>query len=405
MIGRGALRCRNSRVLHKLRAHQSGGPRSGTRSEPRDNVHTSTLILEPPKSELSLSRTRRTGESYARKRTKMDRVTAPGYQNLNNTDNRELQITESHENAQDYGVCLAEIVYPTRISSTPAQHHPGEAAQRSSPARHDGKLWDDPRRHTKPSPCKELHTLVSLVRESDDRRLSGPECEMLFLGGSCMKPQKQIWHIHSLSIKPDLQQRCPCAGAQAQPPPHLEEKNYLQKKRDTSSCTANMPVTPAPAMMAAQRRPRTASWCVEGAENLGAGSGESVVIALCVCVRNMKYQKHKVIMCVSCEYRGKRPPKHSVAIQQLDGVVDNVAQRLLPLRRHAPYLMTGSETSGKCELQSTRKLTMYQRSMPAPRKQLVADLRFEMFVNFFIATRHESVKLKSVQTETPTGAH
>ena len=148
----------------------------------------------------------------------MDRVTAPGYQHRNNTDNRELQITNSQENAKDYGVCLAEIVYSTRTSSTPAQHHPSEAAQRSSQARHDGKLWDDPRRHTKPSPAK-----------------------------NCTQP--------------DLQPRCPRAGAHAQPPPHLEEMNYLQKKRYTSSCTANMPVTPAPAMMAAQRCPRTASWC------------------------------------------------------------------------------------------------------------------------------------------------
>ena len=116
-------------------------PCSGTQNEPREkeNEHTSTANTSnegahfnsgygTAKSGIRLSRTHRT---YARKRTKTDRVTAPRYPNRNNTDNRELQIENPQENAQNYGMCLAEIVYNTRTSSSPSA-----AAQAQQPPSH-----------------------------------------------------------------------------------------------------------------------------------------------------------------------------------------------------------------------------------------------------------------------------
>ena len=77
-------------------------PRSGTQNEPRekenehtstantsDEEHTSTVDMEMPKSGKRLSRTHRT---YARKRTRTDRVTAPRYSK--SKQHRQQGVTE-----------------------------------------------------------------------------------------------------------------------------------------------------------------------------------------------------------------------------------------------------------------------------------------------------------------------
>ena len=75
---------------------------------PREKEHNSTVNMEPPKVEHAC-------DDLA------EQATAPKHQNRNDTDNKELQIEDSQENALDCGVCLARIVYITRTSSTPAQ--------------------------------------------------------------------------------------------------------------------------------------------------------------------------------------------------------------------------------------------------------------------------------------------
>ena len=122
MIGRAALRCKKTRSQETLLREQLKRrpvSRSGTRNRPREkeNEHTSTANTSgegahfnsgygTAKSRIRLSRTHKT---YARKRTKTDRVTAPRYSNRNNTEKRELQIENPEENAQNYGLCRGEI--------------------------------------------------------------------------------------------------------------------------------------------------------------------------------------------------------------------------------------------------------------------------------------------------------
>ena len=115
-------------------------PRSGTRNGPREKEHTSTANTSGEGAHFNSGygtdtsgiRSSRTHRTYARKRTKTDRVTAPRYPNRNNTDNRELQIENPQENAQNYGLCLAKIVENTR---TCTNHDHATPSPRSSPAR------------------------------------------------------------------------------------------------------------------------------------------------------------------------------------------------------------------------------------------------------------------------------
>ena len=129
MIGRAALRCKKNAesrdVLHE-QLKRRPVPRSGTQNEPRDkeNEHTSTANTSDEgahfnsgygtaKSGIRLSRTHRT---YARKRTKTDRVTAPRYPKIETTQTTGSYKSKTpQENAQNYGLCLA-----IRSSTRPA---------------------------------------------------------------------------------------------------------------------------------------------------------------------------------------------------------------------------------------------------------------------------------------------
>ena len=112
-----------------MQLKRSEAPRSGTRNGLREKEHTSTVNMEALTVEYACRELTEQVKPTPESEKNMDRVTVPRYPDRNNTDNRELQIEDSQENAQDYGVRLAKIVCTTRTSSTPAQQ-----PRRSSPA-------------------------------------------------------------------------------------------------------------------------------------------------------------------------------------------------------------------------------------------------------------------------------
>ena len=159
MIGRAALRCKKRGVKRRAaRAAQKKtcAAQRHTKWTSEEGAHFNSEYLGriethfnsgygTAKSGIRLSRTHRT---YARKRTKTDRVTAPRYPNRNNTDNREYRSKQTQENAQHLWLVSCKDC---------VQHADLQQPKRSSL----GAAAAVPPGGTEPSPAENAYTIMS----------------------------------------------------------------------------------------------------------------------------------------------------------------------------------------------------------------------------------------------------
>ena len=124
------------------------------------------------KSGISLSRTHRKGETHARKRTKIDRVTAPRYPNSKR--HRQQGVTDrglTRTCARLWRVSCKDCVHHADLQHARQRNSPGAAARAQQPKRSSPSAEAAvPPGGTEPSPAENAHTIMSsklLLQHSD----------------------------------------------------------------------------------------------------------------------------------------------------------------------------------------------------------------------------------------------